>query len=414
MESEPLLTGSINYGSRPNNNEPISKGSPAKRPSSYSVSAESCCVHGGDEDLYLQHAIVFIEDAIQYRSINHRVDPSSLRLYRWYYSRTWQWGLGLTIALVLMLAFVERPSSLSYTSDPRFRTPSWSPCGLTEGIEIVCLLIFTVDFATKSYLIGWEEFRKCLWMVFYIVVISASIIDWTLTLSMECDEGLRVRRLIRPFFLLQNSSLMKKTLKCIRRTLPEIASGYGCADHFYESDTLLHCFQVLRKLLESPVTQDIICDVGIHVEEHFLPRMIQDVTRQDTVPFGDCVLSTKDTCIGSEICAELWNSRSPHVDMGLDGVEIFTNSSASYHELRQGRPPCQPGQISYNKVVWLGHARSDFESHGLPAESLSSQAQWSLKDKTMPGSCVILSRDDTLPQLSGTFHSLKRRLYDTP
>uniref|UniRef100_A0A6Q2ZCC7 Ion transport domain-containing protein n=1 Tax=Esox lucius TaxID=8010 RepID=A0A6Q2ZCC7_ESOLU len=176
-------------------------------------------------DLYLQQAIVFIEDAIQYRSINHRVDPSSLRLYRWYYSRIWQWGLGLTIALVLMLAFVERPSSLSYTSDPRFRTPPWEPpCGLTEGIEIVCLIIFTIDFATKSYLIGWEEFRKCLWLIFYIVVISASIIDWTLSLSMECDESLRVRRLIRPFFLLQNSSLMKKTLKCIKRTLPEIAS----------------------------------------------------------------------------------------------------------------------------------------------------------------------------------------------
>nr|XP_023850809.1 glutamine-dependent NAD(+) synthetase [Salvelinus alpinus] len=104
--------------------------------------------------------------------------------------------------------------------------------------------------------------------------------------------------------------------------------GYGCADHFYESDTLLHCFQVLGKLLESPVTQDIICDVGMpimhhnvryncrviflngkillirpkmllanygnnrefrwfspwnklrHVEEYFLPRMIQDMTGQ--------------------------------------------------------------------------------------------------------------------------------------
>uniref|UniRef100_A0A7N8YM20 Glutamine-dependent NAD(+) synthetase n=1 Tax=Mastacembelus armatus TaxID=205130 RepID=A0A7N8YM20_9TELE len=157
--------------------------------------------------------------------------------------------------------------------------------------------------------------------------------------------------------------------------------GYGCADHFYESDTLLHSFQVLRKLLESPITEDIICDVGMpimhhnvryncrvlflnrkillirpkmlmanygnyremrwfspwnqKVEEYFLPRMIQEVTGQDTVPFGDCVLSTKDTCIGTEICAELWNPRSPHIQMGLDGVEIFTNSSASHHELRK-------------------------------------------------------------------------------
>ncbi|TRZ01942.1 hypothetical protein DNTS_032275 [Danionella cerebrum] len=159
--------------------------------------------------------------------------------------------------------------------------------------------------------------------------------------------------------------------------------GYGCADHFYESDTLLHCFQVLAALLDSPLTQDIICDVGMpvmhhnvlyncrviflnksillirpkmllanygnnrelrwfspwtrprHIEEYFLPRMIQDITGQSTVAFGDGVLSTKDTCIGSEICAELWNPRSPHIDMGLDGVEIFTNSSASYHELRK-------------------------------------------------------------------------------
>uniref|UniRef100_A0A4W5NXW6 Two pore channel protein 2 n=1 Tax=Hucho hucho TaxID=62062 RepID=A0A4W5NXW6_9TELE len=225
MESETLLTGSINYGSHPDNNDHLEKGSPKTRRLSSSVAAEYCCVEGGDEDLYLQQAVVFIEDAIQYRSINHRVDANSLRLYRWYYSRIWQWGLGLTIAVVLTLAFIERPSSFSYTSDPRFRPPPWEPpCGLTEGVEIVCLVIFAIDLATKSYLIGWEEFRKCKWLIVYILAISASVIDWALTLSTYCDQNLRVRRLIRPFFLLQNSSLMKKTLKCIKRTLPEIAS----------------------------------------------------------------------------------------------------------------------------------------------------------------------------------------------
>ncbi|NWZ92335.1 NADE synthetase, partial [Nesospiza acunhae] len=159
--------------------------------------------------------------------------------------------------------------------------------------------------------------------------------------------------------------------------------GYGCSDHFYESDTLLHSFQVLEKLLESPATQDIICDVGMpvlhrnvryncrviflnkkillirpkislanagnyrelrwftpwskarHVEEYFLPRIIQEVTGQETVPFGDAVLATKDTCVGTEICEELWAPNSPHIEMGLDGVEIFTNSSGSHHVLRK-------------------------------------------------------------------------------
>ncbi|CAF90752.1 unnamed protein product, partial [Tetraodon nigroviridis] len=173
----------------------------------------------------IQQAVVFIEDAIQYRSINHRVDDRSLRLYRWYYSKLCQWCLGLTIAVVLLLAFVERPSSLSFSSDPRLRATHLNPvCGVTESVELLCLIIFCLDLAVKSYLIGWEEFKKNKWLISYMVVISVSFIDWMLSVSMVCDERLRVRRLIRPFFLLQNSSLMKKTLKCIKRTLPEIAS----------------------------------------------------------------------------------------------------------------------------------------------------------------------------------------------
>ncbi|XP_073320266.1 two pore channel protein 2 [Pagrus major] len=229
METDSLLTGSVNgasgdYGSGSGTEL---GGGPGSRRMSYSVARESCSVEGGSdhEDLYIQQAVVFIEDAIQYRSINHRVDASSLRMYRWYYSRICQWGLGLTIAMVLLLAFVERPSSLSISSDPRLRSPPWEPpCGLTESIEMVCLIIFSLDLAVKSYLIGWEEFRKSKWLVGYTVVISFSIIDWVLSVSMVCDEKLRIRRLLRPFFLLQNSSLMKKTLKCIKRTLPEIAS----------------------------------------------------------------------------------------------------------------------------------------------------------------------------------------------
>lgn len=229
METDSLLSGTVNgangdYGSRRGTGL---GGAAGRRRMSYSAAAETCRVEGNTdaEELYIQQAVVFIEDAIQYRSINHRVDAGSLRLYRWYYSRICQWGLSLNIAVVLLLAFVERPSSLSLSSDPRYRSEPWQPpCGFTEGIELVCLLIFTLDFAVKSYLIGWEELRKSKWLIGYTVVISVSLIDWVLSISMLCDEKLRVRRLLRPFFLLQNSSLMKKTLKCIKRTLPEIAS----------------------------------------------------------------------------------------------------------------------------------------------------------------------------------------------
>ncbi|XP_046713945.1 two pore channel protein 2 isoform X2 [Silurus meridionalis] len=221
METEPLLSESRKRDSEADS-QSESKG---KSRLSYSHSRDSVHIKERDEDLYIQQAVVFIEDAIQYRSINHKVDPGSLRIYRWYYSRICQWGLGFTIAVILALAFVEKPSSITYTSDPRFRSEPWeAPCGVTEAIEMVCLCIFIMDVVVKGYVIGWEEFRMNKWLIGYVLVIAFSVIDCTVSFAMLCSTTIRVRRLIRPFFLLQNSSLMKKTLKCIKRTIPEIAS----------------------------------------------------------------------------------------------------------------------------------------------------------------------------------------------
>ncbi|XP_052810876.1 glutamine-dependent NAD(+) synthetase-like isoform X1 [Mya arenaria] len=175
-----------------------------------------------------------------------------------------------------------------------------------------------------------------------------------------------------------------KLLGAWYRMGPELEiCGYGCNDHFHESDTFLHSWQVLAELIHAPECQDIIGDVGMPVmhknvayncrviflnkkillirpkmilcddfnyresrwftawkrvretEEFYLPLVIQDITLQLKVPFGDAVISTSDTCIGSEICEELWSIQSRHIDMALDGVEIFTNGSGSYHELRK-------------------------------------------------------------------------------
>ncbi|XP_078197793.1 two pore channel protein 2 isoform X9 [Callithrix jacchus] len=176
-------------------------------------------------DLCVDQAVVFIEDAIQYRSINHRMDASSLWLYRRYYSNVCQRTLSFTIFLILFLAFVETPSSLTRTADVRYRAAPWElPCGLTQSVEVLCLLVFVADLSVKGYLFGWAHFQKDLWLLGYLVVLVVSLVDWTVSLSLVCHEPLRVRRILRPFFLLQNSSMMKKTLKCIRWSLPEMAS----------------------------------------------------------------------------------------------------------------------------------------------------------------------------------------------
>ncbi|XP_066992905.1 glutamine-dependent NAD(+) synthetase isoform X2 [Anabrus simplex] len=168
------------------------------------------------------------------------------------------------------------------------------------------------------------------------------------------------------------------------RSGPELEiCGYSCEDHFLESDTLLHCWEVLLEILISPLCKDMLIDVGMpvmhrnatyncrviflnrkillirpkmllcedgnyretrwfspwrktrQIEDFYLPRMIQAYTGQPVVPFGDGVIATKDTCIGFEICEELWNPQSSHIPLGLDGVELISNGSGSYMELRK-------------------------------------------------------------------------------
>ena len=46
------------------------------------------------------------------------------------------------------------------------------------------------------------------------------------------------------------------------RTGPELEiPGYSCEDHFFESDTLLHCWQVLAQLLDHPLCQGMLVNL---------------------------------------------------------------------------------------------------------------------------------------------------------
>lgn len=74
-----------------------------------------------------------------------------------------------------------------------------------------------------------------------------------------------------------------------------------------------------------------------HTEQFYLPRMIQTIVGKKMTMIGDAVISCRDTVVGCETCEELFTPNAPHVQMSLDGVEIFTNSSGSHHELRKLR-----------------------------------------------------------------------------
>ena len=43
-------------------------------------------------------------------------------------------------------------------------------------------------FPLQSYLVGWAQFRKSLWLLAYLVVLVASLLDWMVSLGLICQE----------------------------------------------------------------------------------------------------------------------------------------------------------------------------------------------------------------------------------
>ncbi|KAL7566189.1 hypothetical protein ACA910_011263 [Epithemia clementina (nom. ined.)] len=174
---------------------------------------------------------------------------------------------------------------------------------------------------------------------------------------------------------------------------PELEiSGYGCEDHFLETDTFAHCWESLAKLMESGATDDgLLCDFGMPVlfrgaryncrilainrkillirpktsladngnyresryftayrgsgsnggnssepEEIILPAVFQEKFQQHKAPFGTFPIQMGDgVSVGCESCEELWTPQATHIDLALRGVEIVGNGSGSHHELRK-------------------------------------------------------------------------------
>lgn len=200
------------------------------------LSIHSLPVNWKDQNTAIFQSSVFIEDGINYRSIHHKIDPWSLKLYRIYYSWYIQWIVRVVIFFNLILAFFEYPTSLSQSSaDFNLNSTPWHvaepPCGVTETIEIVCLLVFLVDCMVQFRFLGWRRFVKKPWLVLYAVMIVLSFVDLTVSLSF-CPQPphpqytlgytLRIRRFFRPLFFLLSSSIMKKYTKAIKFTLPQI------------------------------------------------------------------------------------------------------------------------------------------------------------------------------------------------
>jgi NAD+ synthase (glutamine-hydrolysing) len=218
-----------------------------------------------------------------------------------------------------------------------------------------------------------------------------------------------------------------KLENCKYRLGPELEiPGYGCEDHFYEMDTIKLSWMVLADILEEVKTKytGMIIDIGMPIihygvryncrvfllddkillirpkmflaedgnyregryftgwpkeklevlEEYVLPSQIQMITGQRTVPFGIGILEGQDGTLAAETCEELFTPESPNIMLGLEGVDIITNGSASHfqvgkymyrHRLIAGATERNGGIYMYANQLGLDGSRQVYDGNGM-------------------------------------------------
>lgn len=252
----------------------------------------------------------------------------------------------------------------------------------------------------------------------------------------------------------------KVTHKAKIRIGPELEiPGYGCEDHFFESDTIHHSWEVLSELLlfisKAPY-DDILCVFGMpvvynnqiyncgvcayngkivmikpkliladdgnyresrwftpwrienHVVDFPLPRLVAETTQQLTVPFGNIVLRSEDgVLIGSECCEELWTPMPSSAGLYIQGVHIIFNISGSHYQpgKQQKREDLiesitlkHGGAYMYSNYNGCDGTRLYFDAASMIAVNgvqIARTEQFVIKDVDVISACIDLMKIDS-------------------
>ena len=85
----------------------------------------------------------------------------------------------------------------------------------------------------------------------FITVATCNLNQWALDFDGNCQRVLE-------------SCRQAKAAGASFRLGPELElSGYGCEDHFYELDTIDHCWESLATLFRQGATDELLCDFGM-------------------------------------------------------------------------------------------------------------------------------------------------------
>lgn len=107
------------------------------------------------------------------------------------------------------------------------------------------------------------------------------------------------------------------------RVGPELEiTGYGCLDHFLEGDTFLHSWEMLARIIQDPVCQDMLVDVGMPVRH----RNVRYNCR--------VIFYNKEILL---IRPKMWLANGKHTILGVDVFKVAVSLMFKFHRWKLPR-----------------------------------------------------------------------------
>ncbi|KAL3317680.1 Two pore calcium channel protein 2 [Cichlidogyrus casuarinus] len=162
--------------------------------------------------------------SIQYSPILQKMDPASVRMYLIVNSVGYSSLHRLAILFLMILPFLETPSSISSTTVNNNTIDSQRfefPYGVTISLELVCLCLVAVKIFVRIYL-GFYKLPTITfepWPTVAVPLLVISYIDLFYDIASHGQRNFAIRKYLRLYFLIYSGQRIKKIVKCLRATV---------------------------------------------------------------------------------------------------------------------------------------------------------------------------------------------------
>ena len=172
-------------------------------------------------------AVVLLEDGLNFRSIHHNLSLRSLTYYRFYKKRYVQYFINLSILVLLLMVFIEMPTSWTLSSDPTVENHNKYKFEMkresAELLEMMLLIFLTLDMVIEYYIQRAGSQRRKYWLMFHLLFATLSFAE-LIANELTPNYNLMYRKMLRPFFLVRRSTLIKKMIKCLVNSVQQLVT----------------------------------------------------------------------------------------------------------------------------------------------------------------------------------------------